>query len=1130
MGTIIKGLVGLGLILSLSACQFDIEDPEIIVNAGKDQKVERHTEVTLDASGSYHEKGKKLSFNWLLMNSPPGVDVDISNSDQVSANFLASSPGNYRFKVVASHGNSSNSDEIDIHVLNNSPIADAGNDVIGYKNSIVSLNGSNSSDPDNDTLRYQWTFVDKPLFAEVELDNDNSQSPNFTASELGDYILSLTVSDGFSESIDYIKINIVNQKPIPVITGPNQVSAGSPAQLTATNSRDSDQDDLSFVWSLISKPQTSTLAINHNGSTLNFTPDIKGPYVVQLEASDGIDTASSIFELNATNTAPAAIITGASLVAKNSLSIFSAANSYDLDGDKLSYSWHVIEQPKGSQLPANQHTQPTLQLTPEVSGSYKLILDVFDGEALNSNEFTFVVENNAPVIAGVDDLTVQRNSNVQLDATASTDANEDELSYRWILVSQPENSAIAGLNNMHEAIASFTPTVSGIYLINLHVEDGESEAFKQITVTVENTAPVAIAEFSGSLNAGERVYLDGSNSYDPDADELSYIWTLISVPEGSTASLTDYQSPTIDVLLDKQGEYTISLIVEDGENQNATEFSLYAQAEYLYRNTFENQDLSDFIVHENGTSSVSVNNGELIVTPGTGYTNGGYAALDLRTIVENYTGRLEDLGGKLIISFNVENKDLEVCGACNNSFSIGLSNKSNQMLSDTYGYNINGGGYVGNRMTFIEYAKANSVYGSLSNDLFVTSDGLAPTPSNGAFRIEFNPYSSVWSIYFEQSPTQLNANEITHKIGEFTSSKFSKDELPFLYFGGYNGSQIKFDNIQINLDKNLSDVKKLPYKLEVDTHFETTRSGFIGDNVSMVVEKNGSTVLQRNAAGELKFTYHNNTEGFYRIWLTQGGQLASNIIEYEVPTSYPYRLIMSVSYELSHFGTPINDLYWAVETNRNRVEKFDASQSTRFKFNKNVEGSYYRVWLETFDGINYERVSKAYEYNVAPRYHLSLRNNSYAIKSDRLITDNLVWMIQTYGGQPRTILTAMNTDSHTYEYNSSYIGKPLKIWLADQNNNAITRSNVIEYIVEKPKAYSITLDDSLLLTRSGSLGDGTGWMIIKNGKQALHRNASNELTYTFYNNTPDANIEAYIVKWVGTYYGRVSNIVQYSAP
>jgi hypothetical protein len=66
-------------------------------------------------------------------------------------------------------------------------------------------------------------------------------------------------------------------------------------------------------------------------------------------------------------------------------------------------------------------------------------------------------------------------------------------------------------------------------------------------VSVLDAAPVANAGLDRNVKAGALVQLDGSGSYDPDGDRLSYQWSLVSAPPGSTlgeAAVMGLDTPT----------------------------------------------------------------------------------------------------------------------------------------------------------------------------------------------------------------------------------------------------------------------------------------------------------------------------------------------------------------------------------------------------------------------------------------------------------------------------------------------------------------------------------------------------------------------------------------------------------
>lgn len=86
-----------------------------------------------------------------------------------------------------------------------------------------------------------------------------------------------------------------------------------------------------------------------------------------------------------------------------------------------------------------------------------------------------------------------------------------------------------------------------------------------------NTPPVANTGSDQEVIANTTVTLDGSNSIDADGDRLSYNWSLVAVPEDSMATLSDPKAemPTFNV--DIGGIYQVSLTVNDGSIDSATD-------------------------------------------------------------------------------------------------------------------------------------------------------------------------------------------------------------------------------------------------------------------------------------------------------------------------------------------------------------------------------------------------------------------------------------------------------------------------------------------------------------------------------------------------------------------------------
>ena len=80
-------------------------------------------------------------------------------------------------------------------------------------------------------------------------------------------------------------------------------------------------------------------------------------------------------------------------------------------------------------------------------------------------------------------------------------------------------------------------------------------------VTSGNKAPIANA--GGPYSGSSPITLDGTASTDPDGDSLTYSWSILSQPGGSSASFNDSTIAEPIFTANPAGEYTIQLTVSD---------------------------------------------------------------------------------------------------------------------------------------------------------------------------------------------------------------------------------------------------------------------------------------------------------------------------------------------------------------------------------------------------------------------------------------------------------------------------------------------------------------------------------------------------------------------------------------
>lgn len=364
-----------------------------------------------------------------------------------------------------------------------------------------------------------------------------------------------------------------NTAPVAKAGLDKNVSTGSQVQVSGAESTDADGDKLTYQWTMASRPEGSAAVLDDATLTApKFTPDVDGKYVLELIVSDGKlqSVADSVTITAATaNSAPVANA-GVDIVANTgSLITLDGSKSSDTDGDQLTYAWTWQSKPTNSTAQFSDANVVSPKFTVDVDGTYVALLVVNDGKAdseADSVTITASTANSAPVANAGGDQNVETGTLVTLSGIASSDVDGDQLSYRWSMSSVPAGSS-AVLDPTNTAVTKFTADVDGVYVAQLIVSDGKLDSVADtvsVTASTSNSAPVANAGADQNVKVGNIVYLDGSGSTDADNDGLSYNWSFVSKPAGSSADFDDNTVSNPSFSADIEGAYVINLVVNDG--------------------------------------------------------------------------------------------------------------------------------------------------------------------------------------------------------------------------------------------------------------------------------------------------------------------------------------------------------------------------------------------------------------------------------------------------------------------------------------------------------------------------------------------------------------------------------------
>lgn len=383
---------------------------------------------------------------------------------------------------------------------NTAPVANAGPDQPAHVGHMVTLDGSGSTDADGDPLTYAWTFISKPIGSNAILNNPTSVNPSFTPDKIGEYEVSLTVNDGKVPNeppSPIATINTVNSCPIACIQTPSDdVRVGNVVMLDGSCSRDPDEDLIIYSWAFVSKPIGSNAELSDpTAVSPTFVADKSGSYVVSLVVNDGTCVnMSEPVTISTRNVSPVADAGPDQLIIEiGSTVCLDGTQSYDPDGDDITYQWSFTSKPDGSNASLENADTPTPCFVADVRGDYIIQLAVTDPSGANDTDCVKVsFDNLKPVAHAGTGGAVVVGKPFTLDGSGSMDANGDDLTYKWSFTSVPAGSQCT-IQDPIAMTTTFVPDVAGTYVVQLVVNDGDlgsDPSSIQIQVITEQTAAI----------------------------------------------------------------------------------------------------------------------------------------------------------------------------------------------------------------------------------------------------------------------------------------------------------------------------------------------------------------------------------------------------------------------------------------------------------------------------------------------------------------------------------------------------------------------------------------------------------------------------------------------------------------
>jgi RHS repeat-associated protein len=204
---------------------------------------------------------------------------------------------------------------------------------------------------------------------------------------------------------------------------------------------------------------------------------------------------------------------------------------------------------------------------PQADVNHDCVVNVLDLFIVTSNLGKTI--NKLPISNAGPDLHTLTGVTEYLDGSDSFDPEGALITFRWSLVQAPAGS-VAGLSGASLSNQPFTPDLPGDYVFELVVNDGKADSLPDQMVLrayATNAPPNARAGRNTAALVGAVVTLDGSASDNANHTPLNFLWSFVSVPQGSSRTNADIGFRDSDMpqfVPDVAGTYVLNLQVSDG--------------------------------------------------------------------------------------------------------------------------------------------------------------------------------------------------------------------------------------------------------------------------------------------------------------------------------------------------------------------------------------------------------------------------------------------------------------------------------------------------------------------------------------------------------------------------------------
>jgi PKD repeat protein len=398
----------------------------------------------------------------------------------------------------------------------------------------------------DDRFLYSWDFGDGQSATTLE------PSVEHTWSSRGEYVVTLTVSDGADSGVGTATVTVANVAP--TLQVPPALAADEGEEITLRGDAD-DPGMAPLVWTWTFGDGTEPL-VGTGLSVVSHTFADDGVYAVSVRVSDGVDQALGAIQVSVANRAP---LLGPwdDVEGDEGEELTLSVSAFDVEADILTYTWDLGD---GAQISGEGLVEVAHRYADD--GTFSVVVTVEDDDGGQTQDRRLAtIHNVAPSLEEpITDRTTSEGSPLMF-TVAPVDPGDDVVVLCWQFGDGDDETCGVDLVSIEHEWRD-----DGVYPVLLTVADedgGRTEYAASVTVT--NVTPEVSLRVPEVLQEGAVAQFE-VDVVDPGDDEFIYAWNF-EPGEGDEQVGPALAAVSHRYLAD--GVYSVSVQVTDDEGASA---------------------------------------------------------------------------------------------------------------------------------------------------------------------------------------------------------------------------------------------------------------------------------------------------------------------------------------------------------------------------------------------------------------------------------------------------------------------------------------------------------------------------------------------------------------------------------